>query len=72
MKKIVYVGAKYRNESLEVIEEKTGLVKSTIWKWENNKVIPKIDALVILADYWGIEWTDLVMVVDDEKEILEI
>lgn len=69
MKRVKYIGKKYRHESLGVIEEETGLVRSTIWKWEKNLVIPKIDALVILADYWGIEWTDLIEVIDEDKDI---
>ena len=72
MKRVIYIGAKYRkerNESLDYIEEQTGLVKSTLWKWEKNLVIPRIDALIILSTYWGIEWTDLIETIDDEKEL---
>ncbi|MDE6293680.1 MAG: helix-turn-helix domain-containing protein [Clostridiales bacterium] len=49
-----------RNKTLLQVEHDTGISNANLSRWENGKVIPRLDFCVILADYYGITLDELI------------
>ncbi|MDE5563156.1 MAG: helix-turn-helix domain-containing protein [Clostridiales bacterium] len=49
-----------RNKTILQVERDTGINNANLSRWENGKVIPRIDFCVILADYYGITLDELI------------
>ncbi len=53
-----------RGLTLTDIEKATGISNANICRWENGKVIPKIDFCIQLAEFYGISLDELVGISD--------
>lgn len=61
---IRFVGREIRNSlgyTVREVEAATTIAKSSISKWETGQNLPSLDALAILADFYGVNWSDLVV-----------
>lgn len=57
-----------RGLTLTEIEKATGISNANICRWENGKVIPKIDFCIQLAEFYGITLDELVGLSDTPQK----
>ena len=63
---------KHRNElslSQEELAEKVYVSRQTISNWENDNILPSIEMLVKIADFFSVS-TDYLLGLDDKKYLL--
>jgi transcriptional regulator with XRE-family HTH domain len=61
-----------RGVSMVELASALGLAQSTISMWVNHRRVPKMKAVQAVADYFGVDWQELLESDEDKQKALEV
>ena len=60
-----------RNMSQVGLARMIGVTKQSVSNWENNNILPSIDMLIKIADFFSCT-TDYLLEIDDKRKVIEV